>query len=86
MDLDKITFFKTMHGDIDLLEFEKWIYKNKDLENTYLDLIELNYKKSGVRYELFKKLEAIVSLGEYQKWKLLTSLDNALLKDEPFHA
>jgi len=88
-DSDKIMFFKTMHGDMDLEEFEKWVYENKDLEkaippDTYLDLIELNYKKPGVRYELFKKLEAIVSLGEYQKWKLLTSLDNALLKDESF--
>jgi len=86
---DKIIFFKTMHGDIDLEEFEKWIYENTDLEkiippNTYLDLIELNYKKSGVKYELFKKLEAIVSLGDYQKWKLLTILDKALLKDESF--
>lgn len=78
-----------MHGDIDLGEFEKWIYENKDLESIipsdkYFELIELNYKKSGAKYELFKILESVISLGEYQKWKLMTLLDKALLRDKSF--
>jgi hypothetical protein len=88
-DKDKIIFFKAMHGDIDLGQFEKWIYENKDLEkiiapDKYLELIELNYRKSGAKYELFKKLESIISLGDYQKWKLMAILDKALLKDNSF--
>lgn len=86
---EKIIFFKTMHGDIAITEFEKWIYDNKDLEkkipaDQYLNLIELNYKKPGVKYELFKLFESVISFGEYQKWKLNTILDQALLKDESF--
>ncbi|HTH57953.1 MAG TPA: hypothetical protein VL728_18020 [Cyclobacteriaceae bacterium] len=88
-DEDKIVFFKTMHGDISLIEFEKWVYENKDLEKiipaeSYFGLIEMNYRKSGAKYDLFRKLESIVSLGEYQRWKLNIILDKALLKDDSF--
>lgn len=64
-----------MQGIIDLPAFEQWVYTNKGLErelsdDLYLELIGLNYKKGGAKYELFHLLEQHVDMGEYETYKL----------------
>ena len=58
----KERFFKTIKGDISLDDFERWVYDSKNLENVlgsddYLDIISLDYKKSGAKYELHNILK-----------------------------
>ena len=71
-----------MHGIIDLPAFEQWVYTDKELgreltDDFYLDLLALNYKKSGAKYELFHLLEQHVNMGEYGTYKLKWLLDDA---------
>ncbi|WP_027421140.1 hypothetical protein [Crocinitomix catalasitica] len=80
-------FYQTIYGKVTLHEFENWIYTNKSIESLigedqYLELISFNYKKDGAKYELVNLLsEKFIGLGDYEKWKLLNSLNIALLRD-----
>ena len=83
----KETFFKTIKGDIPLGDFEKWLYDSESLETVlasddYLDLISLDYKKSGAKYELYKILKRLIDLGEFETYKMLKLLKEAKLKNE----
>lgn len=71
-----------MNGELAALDFEKWLYDHPDLEqyignDLYLEFISFNFKTDS-KYNLFKILEKIVSLGEYETYKLLTRLDDTL--------
>jgi hypothetical protein len=66
--------------------FEHWVYSSQELEhvlsaNDYLELLSLNYKKSGARYELFNLLKRLVGSGEFEKWKLVGLLERAKVQD-----
>jgi len=61
-------------------------YTSQGLEDAlpaddYLELLSLNYKKSGVRYELFNLLDRFVGAGEYETWKLIRILYQAKVHD-----
>ena len=80
------TFFQIMAADIAVEAFEQWVYADCELEqllpaDDYLELISLNFKKSGARYELFDLLEQFVGAGEYEKWKLTNLLLRAKVRD-----
>lgn len=82
----KDVFFKTLQGDIPVDEFEQWLYGNKEIEHVlnpddYLELISLNYKKSGARYELKNLLFKQIDLGEFETYKMLKLLNEVALKD-----
>jgi hypothetical protein len=79
-------FFETLHGDISVFEFEKWLYADKSLEKSltpddYLNFISLNYKSSEAKYCLCHLIEKHISLGDYEKWRLLNLLTKALKRD-----
>ncbi len=83
----KAQFFKMMEDKISILDFEQWVYDTKELESVlssddYFELISLNYKKSGAKYELLKVIERNVDLGEFETVKLLKLLKEAQLKNE----
>ena len=83
----KKTFFETLHGDISVLEFEQWLYADRQLEciltlEDYLDLISYGYKGDRVKYGLYKLLEKHIDKGEYEKWKLIRLLHKALRRDK----
>lgn len=70
-----------------MLDFEQWLYANKDLEkylsaDDYLDLISLNYKKNGVKYDLWKLLTQHIDLGEFEAYKMLGLLKDAQQKTD----
>jgi hypothetical protein len=82
-------FFKVIHRDVSLEDFEKQVYENTDLEvclaaDQYLGLVEFNYKESRARYELFKLVERIVDMDEYHIWRFHGLLNKALAKADQF--
>lgn len=83
----KEVFYKTIKGDISLSDFEQWLYVNKDLEkhlnsDDYLDLISLNFNKSGAKYELWKLLKNHIDLGEFETYKMIELLSQAQHKTD----
>ena len=86
IDIKEI-FFKTIKGDISLDDFERWVYDSTNLEtilnsDDYLDMISLDYKKSGAKYELCNILKRLVDIGEFETYKMLELLNEAKQKTE----
>lgn len=82
IDIKQI-FFGTLYGDITIPEFESWLYVNKQLETilsfeNYLELISLGYKSATAKEDLKKILEQLIEDAEYEKWRLLRMLSEAL--------
>jgi hypothetical protein len=82
----KEIFFETLYGDKSVLEFEQWLYADKQLESILspedrLELISYGYKGDRVKYDLYKLLEKHVDKGEYEKWKMLKRLRKALQRE-----
>lgn len=83
----KELFYNTIQGDISIDEFEKWLYVDKNIEKLlrpedYLDLISLNFKKGGAKYELWSLLKKHIDLGEFETYKMLKLLKEAQQKTE----
>lgn len=85
----KTTFFKFLDGQIDVTDFEQWIYQTSILEEVlesddYLELISLDFTRRNekhyldCRYQINKIIEKYIALGEYETWKL-TKLLNTFL-------
>lgn len=80
-DIQRV-FYETLKGDKSIFDFERWLYANKELEacldaGDYLDLISLNFKKSGAKYELWQLLKKHVDPGDFEKYKMLGLLYEA---------
>lgn len=84
----ELKFYNTIIGNIPIEEFESWIYHDNEVESLfpeedYMELISFNYKENGAKNELIRLLTSkYIDLGEYEKWKLLNKLKNALEGDE----
>lgn len=84
----ELKFYNTIIGNIPIEEFENWIYHDNEVESLYpeedyMELISFNYKKNGAKNELIRLLtRKYIDLGEYEKWKLLNKLKNALEGEE----
>ena len=83
----RLYFFKAIKGDIILDDFEKRIYNDNGIEailgpDDYLDLISINYKSNGAKYELYNLLIKHIDLGEYETYKLLELLEETKKKNE----
>ena len=83
----KIRFYEILRNRALLSEFEEWVYEAKDLEkiiskDDYLDLISLNYNKSGAYYELCKLLKTHIDIGEFEAYKLIELLEEAKLRND----
>jgi hypothetical protein len=81
----KELFYRTIAGDVPLPNFEQWLYTHEEIErllqaDDYLDLLTLNYHKSGAKYELSKLLRKHIDLGDFETYKLLKLLQEAILK------
>ena len=85
-DIEQL-IFETLNGDKSVLEFESWLYADKQLEKTinsddYLDLISLGYKSSTAKYDLKILLEKLVDKGDYEMWRIRKLLTKALQRDK----
>jgi hypothetical protein len=81
-DIEQI-FFDTLSGDKTVLEFEQWLYADKQLEkilnsDDYLDLISYGYKADNVKYGLFRLLEKHIDKGELETRRIRKLLTKAL--------
>ena len=81
----KELFYRIITGEIPLLDFEQWLYASAEVEqllsaDDYLALLTLNYQKSGARHEVVKVLKQQIDLGEFETYKLLKLLQEAILK------
>lgn len=81
-DAIKHIFFKVMHGKVPIRDFEQWVYTNEQLEallpeDDYMELLSFNYQQRGAKYLLFHLLSRLVSLGEYETYKLRLLLESA---------
>jgi hypothetical protein len=61
------------------------LYTHEEIErllqaDDYLDLLTLNYHKSGAKYELSKLLRKHIDLGDFETYKLLKLLQEAIQK------
>jgi hypothetical protein len=67
-------FYETLNGDRSVLEFEQWLYANRQLEgmmNTddYMELIAFGYKDDRAAYGLNELLKKHVRPGKFTLWK-----------------
>ena len=79
----QLVFFETLYGTRSVLEFEKWLYADKRLENMlppqdYVDLLSYQYTDGKIRVSLSSLLEKHIDKGQYEKWRLLTQLNRVL--------
>ncbi|PAC28760.1 hypothetical protein [Flectobacillus sp. BAB-3569] len=83
----KEQFFKAIKGDLSLREFEEWLYTDKELERllnseSHFELIAINFREGGAKYELWKFLKNYIGLQEFEKYKMLELLNEAKQKTE----
>ncbi len=80
-------FYRTLHGDVPIAEFEQWLYADTELErlmasDDYLELISISFKKDDSRDQLSKLLRRHIDVGAYETWKLMGVLRDAKGRDD----
>ena len=87
-DNNKIEFYKFLNGNITVEDLETFIYSHPDLEQqlkseTYLNLIELNFKD---KYDIIKLQDIIktrvIEEGQFEMWKLKKVLNDFITQPE----
>jgi hypothetical protein len=83
----KERFFQTLNGKIALVDFERWLYADEELEDLlqpddYLAFISLNFNKSGAKYEVWNLIAKHTHPGEYETYKIVELLDLAKNKTD----
>jgi hypothetical protein len=86
----ELVFYKLVSHQIELLEFEEWVYTESTLEKTlnpddYLHLISINYKTPCGLYEAEKVLSNYFSMGKYYEWNLRNILQKINEKPSDVH-
>ncbi len=84
-DIQEI-FLDTLNGDKTILEFENWLYADKQLESIlnsddYLELISYGYKSDTSKKWLYKLFEKHIDVGEFEKRRIRKLLTKALNRD-----
>ncbi|MBV1920325.1 MAG: hypothetical protein KUG73_06560, partial [Pseudomonadales bacterium] len=85
-----LKIYKLMAREIELSEFEEWVYSDKELEailalDEYLEIISLNYKIASSLCEAEKILKNYIDIGGYFEWDLIRLLKNILDRTEDAH-
>lgn len=70
-----LIIYKLVAREVEINEFEQWVYSEKELESflssdEYLDLISLSYKQPSSLYEAEKILKPYIDIGKYYEWYL----------------
>ena len=83
----ELVFFKLVSHEIELTEFEKWVYSDTKLEEIltsedYLELISINYKTPSALYEAEKLLSNYFSMGKYHEWNIRNILQKITEKPD----
>lgn len=85
----QIQFFKVYNNEISVADFEKWLYSKKELEqlldnDTYIDLISLNYKDRHAMHEMGKIIDPFLDFGKFEERKLKKILTDLIDRTDDF--
>jgi len=80
-----VNLVELVSHEIELLELEKWVYSETQLEETlnsndYLEIISINYKTPSGLYEAEKVLSNYFSMGKYHEWNIRNILQKIVEK------
>lgn len=80
-------FYEALKHKISIQDFEQWVYETKELElelpeDTYTDLISLNYKGKFAHNELEKIVEPFVDNGKFEVKRISNYLKSIINRDE----
>ena len=80
-------FYEVLKHKISIQDFEQWVYGTKELESelpedTYTDLISLNYKDKYVYNELEKIVEPFIDNGKFEIKRISKYLESIIYRDE----
>lgn len=76
--------FQMIYGNLNIHDFEQWVYDNTDVlsellsGDDYLELISINYNEKSTKYEVEKLLEKYIDYSRFETIKIRTMLQNAL--------
>lgn len=81
----ELTFYRLVSREIELNDFENWVYTEPTLEQTlnsddYLEIISINYKTPSSLYEAQKVLSKYFSMGKYYEWSIRNILHKIIAK------
>ncbi|XLS28901.1 hypothetical protein ACJD0Z_17105 [Flavobacteriaceae bacterium M23B6Z8] len=83
----ELKFYEVLKHKISIQEFEQWVYETKELESelpedTYTDLISLNYKDKYAHNELEKIIEPLIDNGKFEIKRISKHLESIIDRDE----
>ena len=86
----ELTFYKLVSKEIELSDFENWVYTETTLEQTlnsddYLEIISINYKTPSGLYEAQKVLSKYFFMGKYYEWSVRNILHKIIAKPKDVH-
>ena len=75
--------YKLISREIEVSNFEKWVYSEKELEkiltnDDYLELVSLNYTTPSSLYEAEKILKKHIEIEKYHEWYLRNILQKII--------
>ncbi|MGB3466054.1 MAG: hypothetical protein WBA74_12320 [Cyclobacteriaceae bacterium] len=83
----ELKFYEVLKHKISIQDFEQWVYETKELESelpedTYTDLISLNYKDKYAYNELEKIVEPFIDNGKFEIKRISKYLESIIDRDE----
>ena len=83
----ELKFYEVLKHKISIQDFEQWVYETKELESelpedTYIDLISLNYKDKHAHNELEKIIEPFIDNGKFEIKRISKYLESIIDRDE----
>lgn len=83
----ELKFYDVLKHKISIQDFEQWVYDTKELESelpedTYTDLISLNYKDKYAYNELAKIVEPFIDNGKSEIKRISKYLESIIDRDE----
>lgn len=83
----ELKFYEVLKHKISIQDFEQWVYETKELESelpedTYTDLISLNYKDKYAYNELGKIVEPFIDNGKFEIKRISKYLESIIDRDE----
>jgi len=82
--------YKLISREVEISNFEKWVYTEKELENLltyddYLELISLSYTTPSTLYEAEKILKKYIKIEKYHEWYLRRNLQKIIERQDNVH-
>ncbi len=80
-------FYEVLNREISIQDFEQWVFKTKALESelpeeTYTELISLNFKDKFAQIQLDKIVRPFVDNGKFEIRRISKYLESIIDKDE----